>query len=61
MPRPVLVLKFGTASITLSNGELNKPAMIDIARQVSALREQYNVVLVSSGAVGAGRWKSPTA
>ncbi|HEX9957988.1 MAG TPA: glutamate 5-kinase, partial [Fibrella sp.] len=38
MPLPILVLKFGTASITLPGGELNKPAMMDIARQVSALR-----------------------
>ncbi|CCG99305.1 glutamate 5-kinase [Fibrella aestuarina BUZ 2] len=55
MPRPVLVLKFGTASITQSTGELNEPVLVDIARQVAALRDQYNVVLVSSGAVGAGK------
>ncbi|MEZ0609752.1 glutamate 5-kinase [Fibrella sp. WM1] len=55
MPRPVLVLKFGTASITKSTGELNEPVLVDIARQVAALRDQYNVVLVSSGAVGAGK------
>jgi glutamate 5-kinase len=55
MPLPILVLKFGTASITLPGGELNKPAMMDIARQVSALRDKYHIVLVSSGAVGAGR------
>jgi glutamate 5-kinase len=55
MPRPVLVLKFGTASITKPTGELNEPVLVDIARQVAALREQYNVVLVSSGAVGAGK------
>ncbi len=55
MPLPILVLKFGTASITTPTGELNKPALADIARQVSALRNRYHVVLVSSGAVGAGR------
>ncbi|WP_375446323.1 glutamate 5-kinase [uncultured Fibrella sp.] len=55
MSLPVLVIKFGTASITLPGGELNKPAMVDIARQVAALHTQYHIVLVSSGAVGAGR------
>jgi glutamate 5-kinase len=55
MPRPVLVLKFGTAAITKPTGDLNEPVLVDIARQVAALRESYNVVLVSSGAVGAGK------
>lgn len=55
MARPVLVLKFGTASITKPTGELHEPALVDIARQVAALRDRYNVVLVSSGAVGAGK------
>jgi glutamate 5-kinase len=55
MPRPILVLKFGTASITKPTGELNEPVLVDIARQVADLRDRYNLVLVSSGAVGAGK------
>ncbi|GAB3887993.1 glutamate 5-kinase [Spirosoma agri] len=55
MSKPVLVLKFGTASITKSTGEPNEPVMVDIARQVAALHPHYKVVLVSSGAVGAGK------
>ena len=37
MTKPVLVLKFGTASITKPTGEPNEPVMVDIARQVAAL------------------------
>lgn len=55
MTKPVLVLKFGTASITKPNGEPNEPVMVDIARQVAALHAHYRIVLVSSGAVGAGK------
>ncbi|GAB3991623.1 glutamate 5-kinase [Spirosoma daeguense] len=55
MSKPVLVLKFGTASITKSTGEPNEPVMVDIARQVAALHPHYRIVLVSSGAVGAGK------
>ncbi|TAE24595.1 MAG: glutamate 5-kinase [Cytophagales bacterium] len=53
--KPVLVIKFGTASITKPTGELNEPVLVDIARQVAALTAQYRIVLVSSGAVGAGK------
>lgn len=55
MAKPVLVLKFGTASITKPTGEPNEPVMVDIARQVAALHARYRIVLVSSGAVGAGK------
>jgi len=55
MTKPVLVLKFGTASITKATGEPNEPIMVDIARQVAALHPHYRIVLVSSGAVGAGK------
>ena len=55
MKKPVLVLKFGTASITKPTGEPNEPVMVDIARQVAALHPHYRIVLVSSGAVGAGK------
>ncbi|MBC3783900.1 glutamate 5-kinase [Spirosoma utsteinense] len=55
MTKPVLVLKFGTASITKPTGEPNEPVMVDIARQVAALHAHYRIVLVSSGAVGAGK------
>ncbi len=55
MTKPILVIKFGTASITQKNGEPDEQVIVEIARQVSQLHQQYNIVLVSSGAVGAGR------
>lgn len=55
MSKPILVIKFGTASITKKNGEINEPTVLEIARQVAVLHDAYNIVLVSSGAVGAGK------
>ncbi len=55
MTKPILVLKFGTASITQKNGEPDESVIAEIARQVAALHQQYNIVIVSSGAVGAGK------
>ncbi|WP_025763141.1 glutamate 5-kinase [Dyadobacter tibetensis] len=55
MSKPILVLKFGTASITLPSGEPDTRVIAEIARQVSSLHKQYRVIIVSSGAVGAGK------
>ncbi|MGX5818976.1 glutamate 5-kinase [Chitinophaga lutea] len=55
MNKPILVIKFGTASITLENGELDEGVIAAIAAQVADVHDQYNVVLVSSGAVAAGK------
>jgi len=53
--KPVLVLKIGTAAITHNNGELHEEVLQKICQQVSVLQTKYNIILVSSGAVGAGR------
>ncbi len=53
--KPIVVLKFGTASITKATGEPDEAVILEIARQVARLRDRYRVVIVSSGAVGAGR------
>ncbi len=55
LAKPILVLKFGTASITTGKGELDEIVIAEIARQVAAIHDQYNLVIVSSGAVGAGK------
>jgi len=52
---PILIIKFGTASITNSEGEIEEKTIAEIARQVSELKNQYRIILVSSGAVGAGK------
>jgi glutamate 5-kinase len=56
---PVLVIKFGTGSITRPDGEPEDAVIGEIARQVAALRPRFRVILVSSGAVGAGKRHFP--
>ncbi len=53
--KPILVIKFGTASITLPTGEPDERILAEIARQVAALHADYRTIIVSSGAVGAGK------
>ncbi len=55
MPKPILVVKFGTASITLPSGEPDENILSEIARQVAAVYADHRIILVSSGAVGAGK------
>ena len=55
MSRPILVIKFGSSSITHKNGEVNEQTLEKIAAQVSSLTKDYHIVLVSSGAVAAGK------
>lgn len=49
------MIKFGTASITLPSGEPDVRIIAEIARQVSVIHDQYRIIIVSSGAVGAGK------
>ncbi|MPR34558.1 glutamate 5-kinase [Salmonirosea aquatica] len=53
--KPILVIKFGTASITRPSGEPDHTIISEIARQVASLHTSYRIILVSSGAVGAGK------
>lgn len=55
MAKPIIVIKFGSSTITKSSGEVNEEILEKIAAQVSALHKQYDIVLVSSGAVAAGK------
>ena len=55
MKKPILVIKFGSASITNANQELDEDVIETIAKQVSSLNKSYNIVLVSSGAIAAGK------
>lgn len=51
-----LVVKVGTSTLTAGGGRLSPPRMVDLVRQIKALRERgADVVLVSSGAQQAGR------
>ncbi len=53
--KPLLVLKVGTASITSRDGGLDEPVLVEIARQISRLTASHRIVIVSSGAVAAGK------
>ena len=55
MAKPVLVLKFGTASITTGKGDLDEEVIAEISRQVAVIHKLFNIVIVSSGAVAAGK------
>lgn len=51
-----IVVKVGTSTLTAGSRQLNAPRMVDLVRQISALRDAgCQVVLVSSGAQQAGR------
>lgn len=53
-----IVVKVGTSTLTHSNGKLNLEQIEKLVRQLSDLRNRgKDVVLVSSGAVGAGMGK----
>jgi glutamate 5-kinase len=54
MTKPILVLKLGSASIT-TNAEIDEVIIADITRQVAKLAQDFHIILVSSGAVAAGK------
>lgn len=54
MTKSILVLKLGSASIT-TNAEIDEAIIADITRQVAELSTTYHIILVSSGAVAAGK------
>ncbi len=55
MKRDLLVIKFGTASLTKPSGEPDISILKEIARQTAELHKTHRIVIVSSGAVGAGK------
>ena len=55
MQKPVLVIKLGTAVITGSDGLISRTVIKKVAKGIAKLSETYDVVLVSSGAVGSGK------
>jgi glutamate 5-kinase len=57
LKKPILVIKFGSASITTPNQEIDETVIENVAVQVAQLIQKYNIVLVSSGAVAAGKKK----
>ncbi len=54
MQKPVLVIKLGSAVISDEHG-INHGVIKKVASEIASLSSKYNVVLVSSGAVGSGK------
>lgn len=53
-----VVIKLGTSTLTYSNGLLNLPHIKNLVHQVAQLRRSnIDVIIVSSGAIGAGMGK----
>jgi len=54
MKAKTAVIKIGTNAITHDDGSLDMNLLEDFVRQISEVKKEYNVLLVSSGAMGAG-------
>lgn len=50
-----LVLKIGTSTLTAETDRVSRGKIEDIARQLSALKNEYDIVLVSSGAIATAK------
>lgn len=55
MKSKTIVVKLGTNSITNDDGSLNITLMESIVAQIARIMKERNVLLVTSGAMGAGR------
>lgn len=55
MKKNVLVVKIGTALLTNDSGNIDNRVVKKISGEISGLHERYNLILVSSGAVGSGK------
>lgn len=56
MQAKTVVVKLGTSVLTGGSQYLNRAHMVELVRQCAELKQQgYNLVLVSSGAIAAGR------
>ena len=53
MNKKKLVIKIGSSTLTAETDRISRGKIEDIARQIITLREEYDIVIVSSGAVAA--------
>lgn len=61
MNKKKLILKLGSAILTAGTDRISYAKIEDIARQIIALRDRYDIVLVSSGAIATARQYVPIA
>jgi len=56
MPYQRIVIKLGTSSLTNGTPHISPPCVVELARQVSQLRQRgSDIIIVTSGAMAAGR------
>jgi glutamate 5-kinase len=55
MKKQIIVVKIGSSAIGDKDGSLRLDIMLELAKGISELQKKHNVILVSSGAVAAGR------
>ena len=55
MSKEVIVIKLGTAVISKADGTIDTAIIKKVAAEIATLSRRYNIVLVSSGAVGSGK------
>lgn len=55
MKKPVIVVKLGSAALTLDDGAINESLIQSIANDVAKLQKSNHVLMVSSGAVACGK------
>ena len=53
--KPILLIKFGSATLTKGGDKISRAKLEDIAHQVVLLRIKYDVILVCSGAIAAAK------
>ena len=51
----IIVVKIGTSTLTAGTKKISRGKIEDIARQIDRLKENYHIVLVSSGAIATAR------
>ena len=50
-----LIIKIGTSTLSAGTNRISFAVIESLARQILVLRESHEVVIVSSGAIAAGR------
>ena len=53
--KPRLVIKIGTSTLTAGTNRISRGKIEDIARQLVELKDDYDIILVSSGAIATAR------
>ena len=53
--KDIIVVKIGSSTLLANTDRISRGKIEDIARQILSLRNEFNIVLVSSGAVAAAR------